>query len=211
MLTPPKINRNTYLWRDGNGAPRGYLIYDNQDKGVGAEFEVNTRFREWAALDHDARLGIFRFLRDHDSQIKEITMRTPPDVPVIPYLNNPRCEYKISAGFMARIVDVKQAFEAKSYPKGLAGQVRFRVKDDYCTWNNDTFTLKIEDRKATVSTGVSEVDFLTDICTLAAIFTGFWTLREAFEYRKIKGISREDVERFGPLFIERTPYLINFF
>ncbi|KPL07187.1 hypothetical protein AMJ86_05365, partial [bacterium SM23_57] len=37
LLTPPNTNRFVYLWRDANGDPRGYLIYDNVDKGSGPE------------------------------------------------------------------------------------------------------------------------------------------------------------------------------
>jgi predicted acetyltransferase len=211
LLTPPHINRYIYLWRNSRGEPKGYVIYDNVDKSAEPIFEINIRFREWMALDGEARLGIFRFLRDHDSQIKQIAMRHPPDVQVIPFLNNPRCQFEITAGFMNRIVDVKQAFEAKSYPPGLAGKVRFRLKDDYCSWNDGSFALEIEGGKAKVRAGVSEVDFATDICCISALFTGFYTLREVFEYGKIHDITAKDVERFSPLFAERTPYLSNAF
>jgi predicted acetyltransferase len=211
ILTPPKPDRFAYLWRNGNGEPRGYIIYENQGKAEGPEPEVTMSRVEWAALDHEARLGIFRFLRDHDSQLKEIVLRTAPNVPVTPYLNNPRCKFEIVAGFMARIVDVKQAFEAKSYPAGLAGKVRFRIKDDFCSWNNRSFTLKIEGGKAKVTSGTSDTDFSTDICCLAAIFTGFWSLRDAYEYGRVHDISPEDILRFSPLFLERIPYLVNFF
>ena len=211
IMTPPKSDRFAYLWRNSNGEPKGYIVYENQGRAEGPEPEVIMSRVEWAALDHEARLGIFRFLRDHDSQIKEIVLRTAPNVPVTPYLNNPRCKFEIAAGFMARLVDVKQAFEAKSYPAGLAGKLRFRVKDDFCAWNNKSFTLKIEGGKAKVTSGTSEVDFTTDIGCLAAIFTGFWSLRDAYEYGRIHDISPEDVQRFSPLFSERIPYLTNFF
>ena len=211
LLTLPKTNRYMYLWRNRQGDPKGYVIYDNLEKSTDPVFEVDIRFREWAALDGEARLGIFRFLRDHDSQIKQIIMRTPPDVPVIPYLNNPRCQFEVWAGFMARIVDVVQAFEAKSYPPGLAGKVRFRVTDDFCTWNNDAFTMTIEGGMARVTGGASNVDFATDICTLAALYVGFWSLKDAYEIGRIRDISAADVDRFSPLFSERIPYLINFF
>jgi predicted acetyltransferase len=211
ILTPPKRNRFAYLWRNSQGEPRGYIMFDNQEKTGGSEFEVNMLTREWAALDHEARLGVFRFLRDHDSQINEIMLRTAPGVPVRAYMNNPRCKYQVEPGCMARIVDVKQAFEVKSYPPGLAGKVRFRVKDDFCEWNDHVFTLTIEGGKAEVTTGGSEADFSTDICCLAAIYTGFWSLGYSFEVDRIHDISWEDVQRFSPLFREKIPYLINFF
>ena len=85
------------------------------------------------------------------------------------------------------------------------------MKDEYCSWNNDTFTLKVEGGKAIITSGASAVDFSLDICTLAAIYTGFWNLEDAFEYGKIQDISRGDVQRFEPLFVERIPHLINFF
>jgi predicted acetyltransferase len=138
-------------------------------------------------------------------------MRTPPGIPVTPYLNNPRCKYEIWAGFMARIVDVVQAFEAKSYPHTLAGKVRFRITDEFCDWNNDSFTLTIEGGNAKVTTGATDVDFATDICTLAALYVGFWSLKDAFDIGRIHDISAADAGRFNPLFAERIPYLINFF
>jgi len=211
FLTPPKPDRFAYLWRNGSGEPKGYLVYENQGRAEGPEPEVKMSRAEWAALNHEARLGIFRFLRDHDSQLKEIVLRTAPNVPVTPYLNNPRCKFEIAAGFMARIVDVKQAFEAKSYPPGLAGKVRVRIKDDFCDWNDGSFVLEIEGGKAKVTPGASKVDFSTDIGCLSAIYTGFWTLSDAFELGKLHDISPKDVQHFEPLFAEKTPYLANFF
>lgn len=211
LMTPPKMNRHTYLWRNAQGEPGGYIMFDNTDESKPFEMIVNMLFREWVALDGDARLGIFRFLRDHDSQMREIIMRSAPDVPVVPYMNNPRCTYEIQAGFMNRIVNVKQALEAKSYPPGLAGKVRFRIKDDFCDWNDGSFVLEIEGGKAKVALGASKVDFATDIQCLSAIYTGFWNLCDAFELGKVHDITRKDVRNFEPLFAEKTPYLANFF
>lgn len=210
ILTPPNRDRHMYLWRNLSGDPRGYIIFDNEKK-PDTQFEYNMITREWAALDGEARLGIYRFLRDHDSQISEISLRTAPDVPVRPYMNNPRCHYNLEPGCMGRIGDVKQAFEAKVYPPSLAGQVRMRIKDDFTSWNNGTFTLKIEGGKATVTSGTAEVDFTTDIKCLSAIYIGFMTLEEAYDLGKIHDISAADVKKFSPLFAERTPYLINLF
>jgi predicted acetyltransferase len=211
LLTPPNTNRYGYLWYDSLGSPGGYLIYDILEKAADPMPQLNLRFREWAALNGNARLGIFRFLRDHDANIERIIMRHPSDIPVVPYLNNPRVEYEIKPGFMARIVDVVQAFEAKSYPPGLAGKVRFQITDEFCNWNTDAFTLTIEGGKARVVGGASDVDFATDICTLAALYVGFWSLKDAFDIGRIHDITAADVDRFSPLFSERIPYLINFF
>ncbi len=210
ILTPPKRDRHVYLWRDSTDDPRGYIIFDNEKK-PDAEWEYNMVTREWAALDGEARLGIFRFLRDHDSQINEISLRTAPGVPVRPYMNDPRCKYDLEPGCMGRIVDVKQAFEAKVYPPSLAGQVRIGLKDEFAPWNDGAFTLKIEGGKAVVTPGTAEVDFTIDIKCLSAIYIGFITLEEAHDLGKIQDISMADVKKLSPLFVERTPYLINFF
>ncbi len=210
ILTPPKTDRHVYLWRNSKGDPRGYYIYHNEKK-PDSEWEYKMVTREWAALDGEARLGIFRFLRDHDSQINEVSLRTAPGVPVRPYMNDPRCKYDLEPGFMGRIVDVKQAFEAKVHPPSLAGQVRIGLKDEFCSWNNGSFTLKIDGGEAVVTPGTAEVDFTTDIKCLSAIYIGFMTLEGAHDLGKIQDISMADVKKLSPLFVERTPYLINFF
>src|SRR6056297_520045 len=55
--------------RDGDLA--AYLTYSVED-GDGKTLDV----RDWAAVDHDARLAVLRFLADHDSQVDEVSIWT---------------------------------------------------------------------------------------------------------------------------------------
>ncbi|RNA67046.1 GNAT family N-acetyltransferase [Alteribacter keqinensis] len=145
------LKRNSTWWersvfkrRDGELAvyfnedkeARGYLYYQVKD-------EVLT-VHQIVWLDHEARTGLWTFISNHDSMIKEAVVTLPGDDGTVFLLDDPHVEKKVSSYFMARIVDAKSFLEA--YPFVTAneddGPVFIHLEDSFCEWNNGTYVIK---------------------------------------------------------------------
>lgn len=136
-----------YGWRDHDGALRSYLVYAVDEEDDGRTLEV----WDHAAADREARRHLFRFLRDHDSQVDGVRYYTPADAvagadfDLHRELADPKAvEPTVNAGGMARLVDVAAdlpvlAGDAARDPTVDCDVV---VEDSLAPWNDGRFRVQ---------------------------------------------------------------------
>ena len=202
-----KRPRYAYLWRS-KGAVGGYVIYEIIDHG---DFQRTIQVRELVALDHGARCGLLNFLYNHDSQAQKVELTVPVDDVIISYVNNPRVEISIKASFMARLVDVKLAWESKVYRPEIEGQVVFQLQDALAPWNSGIHRLVVEGGRGTLEPTKARADMSTDARTLSQIYCGYRTLEEAVESGRLEVHRPAMVEVGRALFHESRPYMNDIF
>jgi predicted acetyltransferase len=160
-----------YAWADEDGTARGYLVYTFEDGDDGREMRVV----ELAYADDEARAQLYRFLRDHDSQVESVRVRgpTPVSTRLFDELADPRAaEVELRPGAMARLVDVPAALESFAYPGDVAGRVTVAVTDDHCPWNDATVRLDVADGTATCRETDADPDVRAGVGTLTQVAVG---------------------------------------
>lgn len=204
-------DKHCYLYENSRGEVEGYLIYEILDQSLPRVRSFGADIKEFIALTHEARCAMFAFLKNLQPQIKTIIFRVPVNDPCLYYFPNPRVEAKLLPGFMARIVDVKKAFEMKRYAPDTAGKVVFDVKDEVMPFNHDRFALEVEGGRARVGRTRKKALFSCDINALSQIYCGHIDLVQALAVGKIQTADEEKVTAANHLFSELTPYMHDWF
>jgi predicted acetyltransferase len=137
-----------YGWeRDGD--LRSYLLYrvEDGDGGDGKTLAVE----ELAGVDREATDHLYRFCRNHDSQVQSVRLRRRADTSLLDRLTDPRAAtVERKPGPMVRLVDVADALSALSYPADVSATVTLAVTDPRCDWNEGRFELSVADGRGSV-------------------------------------------------------------
>ncbi|MEE6209789.1 GNAT family N-acetyltransferase [Salarchaeum sp. III] len=190
-----------YCWQDATGADRAYVVY-SVESGDGKTLAVHDA----AWTDHDAYLAVLGFLADHDSQVDTVRLRGPVDSPFLDVVPDPgEVDTTLSAGPMARIVDVPTALTALNYPD-VDADLTIAVTDELADWNDDTFHLTVRDGTSRVEPTTEGSDLTLDIGTLTQLAVGH---RTAHDLARTTDIDTDDttLDTLHTLYPETTTYL----
>lgn len=92
---------------------------------------------EFVTLHNEARNGLWNFICQHDSMIKELEMKVSENEQLLYTLQEPRVKTEIKPYFMGRIVDVEQFL--KQYElnwNNVQQEVILHITDSFAPWNN---------------------------------------------------------------------------
>jgi|AntRauMinimDraft_4_1070384.scaffolds.fasta_scaffold00139_35 predicted acetyltransferase len=186
--------------RDGDLA--AYLTYTVED-GDGKTLQV----RDWAAVDHDARLAVLRFLADHDSQVDEVSIWTAADADLLDLLpDTDDVEATVKLCPMARLVDVPDALAALSYPESADCDLVLDVADPLADWNDDSYRLQVADGTAVVERTDATPDVELGVGALSELYVGY---RDAHALAAVGDVeaASEAVDALAACFPERPTFL----
>ncbi|MFB6269617.1 MAG: enhanced intracellular survival protein Eis, partial [Halobacterium sp.] len=188
--------------RDGDLA--AYLTYTVESGDDGKTLHV----RDWAAVDHDARLAVLRFLADHDSQVDSVQFWTPADADVLdllPDTEDATAELRLCP--MVRIVDVPDALGALAYPEDAACDLVLGVDDPLADWNDQAVRLRVADGEASVDTAdAADADAELGVGALSQLAVGY---RSAHDLATVGDLRAEDdaVDALAAVLPERPVFL----
>lgn len=200
------------VYFDADDHPTGYLIYHVET------YEMTIR--EMVFLDEQARRGLWKFIGNHDSMIKQLTLLAPSTDQLPFLLENPRIKQEISPYFMARIVDVEAFLSRYTFvSNGQERRFYIRVEDQQADWNNGLFLLEIDGEG---HTSVSRLPDLSEsaedndailrcgIGTLTTMLMGYQSPGFLHEIGRLAGEDAQvlQLERKIP---KRSTYLLDFF
>jgi predicted acetyltransferase len=208
-----------YGWeRDGD--LRGYLLY-RVEAGERADDGKTMVVQELAGVDRGATDHLYRFCRNHDSQVESVRLRTARDTSLLDRLTDPRAaDVAVRPGPMVRVVDVERALSALSYPSGAAATVTLSVTDPRCDWNEGRFELSVADGVGSVrrvaddargvgGAGVSDDTAAVhlDVGSLSQLAVGSVSAASLVAYGDATVGNDESIETLDALFPERAVYL----
>ncbi|NHJ02338.1 MAG: GNAT family N-acetyltransferase [Candidatus Heimdallarchaeota archaeon] len=191
-----------FVFYDKNASPVGYVgikfkkpSFEDEDLELPTVDNDRTNrmnLIEYFWLTEDAKIAIFKFLKDHDSQRKYVQCREISD-DIEHYITNLyTLERKTYPGMMVRIINVEEVLKLIEYPQ-INGTMTFQIMDDYCDWNNKIFTLTVENGKASLLTHdvTSEVDldFKSDIGSFTQLVSGYFNFNTLVKQGKIQNYS----------------------
>ncbi|MEK5393462.1 GNAT family N-acetyltransferase [Margalitia sp. FSL K6-0131] len=190
------------IYYDQHHTPLGYMLYDISKK----EMEI----REFVPLNHEARIGLWNFICQHDSMVNKVEMYTYVSDPLPFTLFNPDIKTERKTFGMARIVDVKEF--CKIYPFQWSDQssVTFQIVDEHAPWNTGTYTLN-KDMGLSFSPELRQNTGLSfTINHFTALLLGFKTAQQLSDAGAIKG-SKSEMEALQSILLQKEPSLFDGF
>jgi predicted acetyltransferase len=171
---------HTAVYYNQMNEPLGYLIYNLQNSKMFV--------KEFIPLNHEARKGMWNFICQHDSMLKEIEIWAEVNDPLLFTIINPKVKVEQIAFPMARIVDVPAFLQV--YPFNWQSpecQITLNIVDEYAPWNNGTYTVR-PGETSNVLVDNSENEGLTmSINTFSTLMLKYKSASELHEFELIKG------------------------
>ncbi|HHL0971155.1 TPA: enhanced intracellular survival protein Eis [Bacillus cereus] len=189
------------IYYDENKKAAGYMLYKIENYKMTVE--------EFVPLHNEARNGLWNFICQHDSMIKELEMTVSENEPLLYSLQEPRVKTEIKPYFMGRIVDVEQFL--KQYElnwNNVQQEVILHITDAFAPWNN--VTVRLANHEITIVEETTEKGIKLDINALSAIMFGYKRPLELNELELISG-SDEAIRSIENLVPMRKPFIYDFF
>lgn len=197
------VKRNEYLWEkrltkadsfiaiyyDEAKAAKGYLNYfiSNDSK----YFHVN----EIIYNDFNTLENLLAYIYIHNAQTPRVSITDRNETNILDILPSPRVEAKYISDMMVRIVNVQKALKVYNFVKD--GEFSLKVDDPQCEWNNKTFKVIINNKKANQIEAVDSLtpDIALNIKELTQLIMGFRTLEDLANQNKVK-LNSQDIIQF---------------
>lgn len=180
---------NCVVYYDKSGTPAGYMLYLIH----GSEMRVY----EMAYTSKTASDSMYAFMKNHSSQIKEITIKLPEnDISHLDFCDS-RNAVTLCPFVSARITSVTAALAYVC--EKAENDVRIQVIDRMVPSNNAVFAVS---RNGVVRTD-AQPDVTIDIGTLTQLFMGFISVEEA-EYMNM---AAGNTDMLKPLFEKKCNYI----
>ncbi|EDX58847.1 acetyltransferase, GNAT family [Bacillus cereus W] len=189
------------IYYDENQTAAGYMLYKIENYKMTVE--------EFVPLHNEARNGLWNFICQHDSMIKDLEMTVSENEPLLYTLQEPRVKTEIKPYFMGRIVDVEQFL--KQYElnwNNVQQEVILHITDSFAQWNN--ITVRIANHEITIIEEPIDKGIKLDINALSTILFGYRRPLELNELELISG-SKEEIRAFENVVPVRKPFIYDFF
>lgn len=189
------------IYYDENQTAAGYMLYKIENYKMTVE--------EFVPLHNEARNGLWNFICQHDSMIKDLEMTVSENEPLLYTLQEPRVKTEIKPYFMGRIVGVEQFL--KQYElnwNNVQQEVILHITDSFAQWNN--ITVRIANHEITIIEEPIDKGIKLDINALSTILFGYRRPLELNELELISG-SEEEIRAFENVVPVRKPFIYDFF
>lgn len=190
------------IYYDKHKTAAGYMLYKIENNKMTVE--------EFVPLHNEARNGLWNFICQHDSMIKELEMTISENEPLLYTLQEPRVKAEIKPYFMGRIVDVEQFL--KQYElnwNNVQQEVILHITDSFAPWNNVSVRLANHEitimKEETIDKGIK-----LDINALSTIMFGYKRPLQLNELEFITG-SEEEIQAFENIVPVRKAFIYDFF
>ncbi|MDO6631315.1 GNAT family N-acetyltransferase [Bacillus thuringiensis] len=189
------------IYYDENKKAAGYMLYKIENYKMTVE--------EFVPLHNEARNGLWNFICQHDSMIKELEMTVSENEPLLYSLQEPRVKTEIKPYFMGRIIDVEQFLKRYELSwNNVQQEVILHITDAFAPWNN--VTVRLANHEITIVEETTEKGIKLDINALSAIMFGYKRPLELNELELISG-SDEAIRSIENLVPVRKPFIYDFF
>lgn len=220
---PVVRSRKWWEQRVMNGIPYT-AVYYNEANEPEAYVLYAIEERKWITeeifwINETARQGLWDFIINHDSKLKEVQMKLPTDDPLSLLLPDPMVKQEIEPFFMARIVDAVKFVEVYPFAESTEDhRFALQIEDRDAPWNEGWWEWKISQSGTSNLEKVDPVEASsTDranigvpIGILTAMLLGY---RRPSELQRIGLLetSEETAYLLDHLIPARTPYMADYF
>lgn len=176
----------------------GYIVYFLQ--------EDKMFVRELFYKNIDALKSMLKFIYNHNTQCKIVTISTPTIDKIRFILDNPKdSDIKIKPFMMGRVINVKKFIEDIDIEKDINSSFNLLIEDKFIDENNGLFKISIQNKKVSVEQldkkgaekPQEDFDIKLDINTLTQLSFSYIDVNEAIFLNDIKDVSEETLELNG--------------
>lgn len=199
--------------RRGNGDLQCAVLEHEGRATAYALYRINPAFQrgiqtgsvaaiEVMAASAEATRGIWRYLLDIDWMARVKADLLPVDHPLLLLMAEPRrLDFTLRDGLWVRLVDIKTAMAARSYP--ARGSLVIDVIDEFCPWNAGCWRVGSE--------GVERTDdapcLRCDISALGSVYLGGFTWSQLARALRVQELLSGAIARADAIFqVGRAPW-----
>ncbi|WP_131066005.1 GNAT family N-acetyltransferase, partial [Clostridioides difficile] len=173
----------------------GYIVYFLQ--------EDKMFVRELFYKNIDALKSMLKFIYNHNTQCKIVTISTPTIDKIRFILDNPKdSDIKIKPFMMGRVINVKKFIEDIDIENDINSSFNLLIEDKFIDENNGLFKISIQNKKVSVEQldkkgaekPQEDFDIKLDINTLTQLSFSYIEVNEAIFLNDIKDVSEETLE-----------------
>ncbi|MCM0742364.1 GNAT family N-acetyltransferase [Clostridioides difficile] len=184
----------------------GYIVYFLQ--------EDKMFVRELFYKNIDALKSMLKFIYNHNTQCKIVTISTPTIDKIRFILDNPKdSDIKIKPFMMGRIINVKKFIEDIDIENDINSSFNLLIEDKFIDENNGLFKISIQNKKVSVEQldkkgaekPQEDFDIKLDINTLTQLSFSYIDVNEAIFLNDIKDVSEETLETLNCIFSKKIP------
>ncbi|HBG1495354.1 TPA: GNAT family N-acetyltransferase, partial [Clostridioides difficile] len=179
----------------------GYIVYFLQ--------EDKMFVRELFYKNIDALKSMLKFIYNHNTQCKIVTISTPTIDKIRFILDNPKdSDIKIKPFMMGRVINVKKFIEDIDIENDINSSFNLLIEDKFIDENNGLFKISIQNKKVSVEQldkkgaekPQEDFDIKLDINTLTQLSFSYIDVNEAIFLNDIKDVSEETLETLNCIF-----------
>ena len=177
----------------------GYIIYFINNE--------NIFVRELYYNNSNALKVILRFLYNHNTQCKKVTISSPIDDKIRFILSNPKtANIKLKPFMMGRVINFKKYLESLNIKSNENLSINISVKDDFIKENNKIFKIHLNNNKLNVESGdyISDVEF--NINTITQLAFSYINGKEAYLLNDLKE-NKKVIEFLDLIFVKKENYI----
>ncbi|MCI4749015.1 GNAT family N-acetyltransferase [Clostridioides difficile] len=186
----------------------GYIVYFLQ--------EDKMFVRELFYKNIDALKSMLKFIYNHNTQCKIVTISTSTIDKIRFILDNPKdSDIKIKPFMMGRVINVKKFIEDIDIEKDINSSFNLLIEDKFIDENNGLFKISIQNKKVSVEQldkkgaekPQEDFDIKLDINTLTQLSFSYIDVNEAIFLNDIKDVSEETLETLNCIFSKKNNYI----
>lgn len=193
-----------------DGQLRGYLVY--------RPAQTSLEVVEFVAPGAEAERGLWAFLAAQVDQRSVVTLLTATDQSFWAMLREPAMFEAVNRGFiindvaaltmsfMVRVVDVRAALQARSFPADVAGHFSLEVRDPILAPAGRSLEVQLVDGRAHVEPFRGQPDMQCDVVTLSQIWSGALSASHAQRYGLLEAPPAK-IELWDRAFPVGPPYI----
>ncbi|ELZ55193.1 MULTISPECIES: GNAT family N-acetyltransferase [Halorubrum] len=160
--------------RDGRLRALLSYTFEERDDGDGRAMVVSDA----VVADPAAWDLVFRFCRDHDSQVERVRLRLPVDVSVLDRVADPRAvTEEVRTGPMFRLVDAPAALEGLSPDPDLETAFTLAVDDPLVDWHDRPIRVTVAggavDAERVDADSAGDPDVTAGVGALSQLYAGY--------------------------------------
>jgi predicted acetyltransferase len=182
-----------------------YVVY-TQEPLDGYFFTLRARELIWT--EEAAIRALLGFIGGNAPLGRDLTWPGPIDEPMAAYCDA-EPERAATTRWMLRLVDLKAALEARGYPRTLRATLDLAISDALVPSHTGGIRLAVADGRG-AATAIPRARLRVDIGTLAALYTGWLTARDADRMGRLPGATDEELSTLQLLFGGSKPWMAEY-
>jgi predicted acetyltransferase len=204
---PPQV----YLV-DGPAGPDGWAVLTVEEQAGKLGPVAQVAVLDWGAVSADGWRSLLALVAGFSSLDATVVWKGPDPEPLALLLREEDLRQIRQARFMARVLDVTDAFAARGYPEQARGRFTVEVAaDETCPWVAGIWTIEADGGEGKAARVDARAAARTDAAGLAALFTGYLDAADLATLGVVTGMTAEDVSFWQAVHAGQRPWSADFY